>query len=792
MMASRGGSLPIERLAKNRTGAKAEKGLYDRNPIGLEHLPKVVKPRLEGIQICRGIAALLVLLFHMTQLSQEKLGQAMLANLFAFGSAGVDFFFVLSGFILFFVHQTDLGRRDRLKPFILKRLIRVYPLYWLVTLAILPVYFLAPQFGYGYERQLDVILKSLWLLPQAHLPILIVGWSLSHEVLFYFIFALAILFPLKRFSRLLSGWLVGTLAIFLLNVAGAFDSEQHFLLWFIFSPHNLEFMLGCLAAYLVLKKQLKASNTFLLLLGTTCFVAFGIAQAERSFSFNPIVIYGISSALIVIGAATLEVQRSRPLVRFFSFLGDASYSIYLTHYPCLSVLLKLTIAAQLINIIGYSVTIGLLLLTTVSVGCLTYVWLEKPLVYRLRGTIVNQLTTATKASDSVAARAIKVLFLDQSGALGGAELCLLDLVQPYRDRSLVCLFADGAFKTALQQQGVAVKVVATKSIAVRKESGLVQGLQSLGQLLPITVTVARLSRDYDVIYANTQKALVVGALASLLSRRPLVYHLHDILSADHFSRTNRRLAVTLANRCASRVIATSHASRDAFIQAGGQAELVTVVYNGFEPAAYQLKDATLGQVNLNQRQQLGLDGKYAIGHFSRLSPWKGQHILIEALIHCPDDVTAVLVGDALFGEQEYVQALKTQVATLGLQDRVQFLGFRSNVVPIMQACDVIAHTSTAPEPFGRVIVEAMLCGRPIIASAAGGAVELVEPGVTGWLTPPGDAQALATAIAQSRADPVHTQVIAQTAQTQATARFDLTHIRQQIEQLLQAVVKAEG
>jgi glycosyltransferase involved in cell wall biosynthesis len=139
-----------------------------------------------------------------------------------------------------------------------------------------------------------------------------------------------------------------------------------------------------------------------------------------------------------------------------------------------------------------------------------------------------------------------------------------------------------------------------------------------------------------------------------------------------------------------------------------------------------------------------------------------------------------------------VQALKTQVVTLGLQDRVQLLGFRSDVVPIMQACDVIAHTSTAPEPFGRVIVEAMLCGRPIIASAAGGAVELVEPGVTGWLTPLGDAIALADAIAHCRADPAHTQTIAQTAQTTAIDRFNLTRVQQQIDQLLQAIVKAGG
>lgn len=771
----------VAKTANDRTNVMPQRP-SDRASSPSDRAPAVA-PRLEGIQICRGIAALLVVLFHVTQLSREKLGQTFLANLLTFGSAGVDFFFVLSGFIIFFVHQSDIGRRDRLRTFIFKRLLRIYPLYWLITLAILPIYFLVPSFGYGYERQFDVIFKSLWLIPQEHLPILIVGWSLSHELLFYGIFALAILLPPSVSRWLLSGWLFGTLAVFLGKLSGGFTPEHYSLLWFIFNPHNLEFLLGCLAAYLVLQKRFKPKSLFLLLLGTSCFIAFGLAQAERSFTIDPVLAYGIPSALIVVGTAALDRQRSRPLPRSLAVLGDASYSIYLTHYPCLSALLKLTVAADLINVMGYPATISVLLLITLSVGCLTYRWLEKPLVNRLRGTIVHQSQTATKASDPVASATIKILFLDQSGALGGAELCLCDIVQPYRDRSLVCLFTDGPFKAALQQRGVRVNVLATQSIAARKESGLTQGLQSLSQLLPLAVTVARLSRGYDLIYANTQKALVVGALASILSRRPLIYHLHDILSDDHFSRTNRRLAVTLANRCASQVIATSNATRDAFIQSGGRAELVTVVYNGFEPTAYR------SQGNQNQlRQALGLDGKFAIGHFSRLSPWKGQHILLEALVHCPDDVTAVFVGDALFGEQDYVQTLKAQVATLGLQDRVQFLGFRSDVVPIMQACDVIAHTSTAPEPFGRVIAEAMLCGRPVIASAAGGAVELVEPGVTGWLVPPGDAQALATAIAYCRAEPETATAIAHAAQVSATDRFALNHIRQQIDQLLKTVI----
>jgi glycosyltransferase involved in cell wall biosynthesis len=204
---------------------------------------------------------------------------------------------------------------------------------------------------------------------------------------------------------------------------------------------------------------------------------------------------------------------------------------------------------------------------------------------------------------------------------------------------------------------------------------LAQGLGSLSSLLPLIARVVQLSQNYDLIYANTQKALVVGALASFLGRRPLVYHLHDILSTDHFSRTNRRLAVTLANRFASLVIANSKASQAAFLEAGGRSDITHVVYNGFEPEGYQSDPSNISQL----KQQLELDGRFIVGHFSRLSPWKGQHILIEALAHCPEDVTAILVGDALFGEQDYVQQLHKQVAELGLEQRVRFLGFRSDI-----------------------------------------------------------------------------------------------------------------
>jgi glycosyltransferase involved in cell wall biosynthesis len=378
---------------------------------------------------------------------------------------------------------------------------------------------------------------------------------------------------------------------------------------------------------------------------------------------------------------------------------------------------------------------------------------------------------------------MKILFLDQSGKPGGAELCLVDIAKPYRDSCLVGLFADGAFRQLLEQQNIPVEVLATTPIQVRNESSVVQGLSSVGSLLPLIAKIAQKARDYDLIYANTQKALVVGALASLLSRRPLVYHLHDILSPDHFSRTNRAIAVTLANTTAKLVIANSQASQAAFVEAGGRSHLTQVVYNGFDPELYRTDES----IRQTLRQQLGLDGRFIVGHFSRLSPWKGQHILIEALTHCPKDVTAILVGEALFGEQDYARSLHEQVAKLGLEERVRFLGFRSDVVQLMSACDVVAHTSTAPEPFGRVVVEAMLCGRSAIAAKAGGVVELVEHGRTGWLVPPKEPTLLAEAIAKCKQQPDVTATVAHQARDTASQRFHMHTINQQIAQLLEPI-----
>jgi glycosyltransferase involved in cell wall biosynthesis len=374
---------------------------------------------------------------------------------------------------------------------------------------------------------------------------------------------------------------------------------------------------------------------------------------------------------------------------------------------------------------------------------------------------------------------MKILFLDQTGKLGGAELSLLALAAAFRDRCLVVVFADGPFPAALAASQIPVQVLMGSSLKGNKEAGLISAIGSIGALLPLVAQTVKLARQYDVIYTNTQKALVVGAIAALITRRPLVYHLRDILSLDHFSAINLRVATWFANRSVA-VIANSQATQAAFVEAGGRAALARVIYNGFDVADYRVQPSQIAEL----RQAWGWQDKFIVGHFSRLSPWKGQHILLEALAQVPEDVVAVFVGAALFGEDDYAVQLQQQVADLGLADRVKFLGFRSDVPALMRACDLIAHTSTAPEPFGRVIIEAMLCQRPVVATAAGGAIELVQPGKTGWLTPPGQAAELQQVIRQVQASPQMAEQIVGNAYQYALEHFQLSQTQQQTADLL--------
>lgn len=382
----------------------------------------------------------------------------------------------------------------------------------------------------------------------------------------------------------------------------------------------------------------------------------------------------------------------------------------------------------------------------------------------------------------------EILFLDQSGELGGAELCLMDVAEAFLPQAEVVLFQNGPFEDVLWEGNFPVSVVALPSSAssVSKTSGILEGLRALPAMVRLVRAVARKSREFDILYANTAKAMVVGSLVSFLVRKPLVYHLHDVINASHFSRFNRRLLVSLSNWRAARVICNSQATREAFVAAGGKHEKTAVVYNGFNLVDF--KEAKCNPHHL--KSELGSGGHPVALIAGRLAEWKGQHVFIEAVAKV-DGLHGWIVGEALFTEEDraYAASLKALVKQLNLEDRIHFLGFRNDLPALYHACDVVVHCSTAPEPFGRVIVEGMLCGKPVIATRHGGAVEIIADGKTGILVEPGDPSALAEALEIILNQPDKVAELAITGQQSAMERFALETVQQQIRQVVEEVIQ---
>ncbi|TNE63202.1 MAG: glycosyltransferase family 1 protein [Rhodobacteraceae bacterium] len=373
-----------------------------------------------------------------------------------------------------------------------------------------------------------------------------------------------------------------------------------------------------------------------------------------------------------------------------------------------------------------------------------------------------------------------VFFLDQSGDLGGAELSLLDIVADYQGEKHLCLLDEGPFAERLRTAGETVEVLPLSS-EVRRGSGLGAMISGLPQLMRTTSAIGRSARRFDVVYANTMKALVLAALSRPLHRRPVIWHIRDILSPEHFSGMSLRVARWAANLGTCRQIANSEATAAAFRAIGGKS-VPEVIYNAIPDRAFApdqraaLRAALVAETGFSAERPI-------LGVFGRLADWKGQHVVVEALNAVPE-AQLVIVGGALFGEAAYEERLRAQIRDAGLEGRVRLLGFRDDVPALMGGVDVVVHSSIQPEPFGRVIVEAMLAGTPLIATAAGGALEIVKNGETGLLVTPGDAGALTATLADLLEDGAMQTRMASAARANALERFSPEFCFARIAQVL--------
>jgi glycosyltransferase involved in cell wall biosynthesis len=353
-------------------------------------------------------------------------------------------------------------------------------------------------------------------------------------------------------------------------------------------------------------------------------------------------------------------------------------------------------------------------------------------------------------------RPYRLLVVSHVAEIGGAERGIIrklgSLDRTLFEPSFACPF-EGPLTRELAEIGVQVHTgyPSKELLNIRRSSLGDNRLLMLKYPVAFLSSIIRLARlirsgGYDVVLADSAKADIYATLAGRLARRPVAWHIHDIYKEPTFSRLNLWMLRTLASCFTARIVSVSEAAKEAMVALGVSGQKIQTVYNGID---MELLERTREPSEV--RAELGIEPDAPVaGMVGRLVDWKGPDYFIRAAARVAESIPQarfLLVGAATFGEESYLDGLKSLCRELGMEDRVIFTGFRRDVLDLMKAMDVVVHASIEPEPFGQVLLEAMAAGRPTVATTGGGVSEIIDDGVTGLLVPPADAGALAGAIA---------------------------------------------
>ena len=295
-----------------------------------------------------------------------------------------------------------------------------------------------------------------------------------------------------------------------------------------------------------------------------------------------------------------------------------------------------------------------------------------------------------------------------------------------------------------------------------------QALRLTIEEVPGALRLARVMRRFgaDVVHlGNGLRANFDGALACWLTRTPCVCHVKGF---EKYSDRERWAA-----RRIDAMVCMTKAVQDHCARHGVEGRSTHVVYDALDEAAFAPRRASA-----DVRAELGIrNGAPCVGVVGNIQEWKGQAVLVEAMaqvVQAVPEARGLIVGGVHRAGAAYHQRLLEQIRASHLDETMTITGFRGDIADVMNALDVIVHTSVRAEPFGRVILEGMLLGKPVVATAAGGVPELIRDGDTGFLAPPGDAARLAERLVPLLQDASLRREIGQRAQAWARDRFALS------------------
>jgi exopolysaccharide production protein ExoZ len=327
---------------------------------------------IENIQALRGVAALLVLLSHASLYESRTDSNQILPNsLFELGGAGVDLFFVISGYVMMLISGFGSSGIVQARNFFTRRAARIYPLYWFFTLVVILIVSVQPQLinREGGISQLSYW-KSFFLIPDVEkAPLVGQGWTLIHEMYFYIAFSVIVIFKNKTRYYVIGLWV---LLLILFN--SVFEPPNTPAFKIITNQLTFEFIFGCLVAIL---QKMDIMNW-----GKTAFfggIAFLCMNPEH-MDASRVLWFGLPSTLIVYGAVAMEKKQQLVLPLWLRKTGDISYSLYLSHVFVLSVCLKVWKLIESEGFLDNIIAIFAMFLFSWITGFIVYQYFEYPVM----------------------------------------------------------------------------------------------------------------------------------------------------------------------------------------------------------------------------------------------------------------------------------------------------------------------------------------------------------------------------------------------------------------------------
>jgi exopolysaccharide production protein ExoZ len=317
----------------------------------------------------RALASLSVVAFHLS----DRYGSSLLV-----GSSGVDIFFVISGFIMW---VTTADRSVRPAVFAMRRVVRIVPNYWLATAVTALLIIARPNFMYGHELDLSRFFGSLLFLPTLSgsklLPVVLQGWTLVFEMIFYVVFTFSL------FAR--QEYRVYVLATALIAMVFLHERSSEAHIEAVTDPILLEFLAGVLLA--VLFRNIAIAPGAAIVLAVSGAIGIALSEFLKPACYEPIK-FGIPAIMLVAGGVFYERSGKLANVPFVRFLGDASYSIYVWHVAVATILQGALLRLHLPSMLQ----IGLEGLGIVFVTCMIYILLERPITKLLLNFVIAKPT----------------------------------------------------------------------------------------------------------------------------------------------------------------------------------------------------------------------------------------------------------------------------------------------------------------------------------------------------------------------------------------------------------------